>query len=90
MSRSTSEAVWLEEELLLSDEERAFVAREVEIVVSQFAASLSDEDLEVMRESLLRGVLEARRAELVRAATPRSVDESGEILRFRPVLQKIS
>ena len=90
MSRSSSEAGWFEDEPLLSDEERAFVAREVEIVVAQIAASLSQEDLDLMRESLLNGALEARRAELVRAATPRSVDESGELLRFRPVLQKIS
>ena len=65
----------------LTEEERAYFASEVDGVLATFAGSLSDEDLAFMRETLLRSARDARRGELVRAATPRAVDESGEILR---------
>ncbi len=65
----------------LSDEERAYLATEVEGVLARFADSLSAEDLAFMKDALLDSARDARRSTLVRAATPRAVDESGEVLR---------
>ncbi len=63
-------------------DERAFVEAEVDAVLEGYRALLSEEELGWMREQLLTQVGETPAlAQLVSAAAPRSVDQSGEVSR---------
>jgi hypothetical protein len=77
-----------EEDVELSPEEDAFLRREIDVVLASYRGRVPDEQLELMRLALLDGAREGRRAELVRAATPRDVDVSGEVARVGRVPAK--
>lgn len=65
----------------LSLEEDGFLSREVDLVLASYRGRVPDEQLELMRHALLNGAREGRRRQLVRAATPREVEASGEVAR---------
>lgn len=65
----------------LTEEERTYLASEVDGVLATFEGALGAEDLAFMRAALIESAQDARRNELVRAATPRLVDESGAVVR---------
>jgi hypothetical protein len=69
------------EDLDLSPEEEAFLRREIDLVLVSFRERVPARELELMRHALLEGAREGKRAELVRAATPRDVEASGEVAR---------
>jgi len=66
----------------LEEQERKFLDAQVDTALAAFDSSLSQKDLAWMRERLLEAFEDdpALRA-LARAACPRDVDQSGEILR---------
>jgi hypothetical protein len=70
-----------DEESDLSPEEDRFLCREIDLVLASYRGRVPDEQLELMRHALLDGAREGRRRQLVRAATPREVDASGEVAR---------
>lgn len=66
-----------------TDVERAWLEAEVDLALEPFREILPDAELAFMREQLLAGA-DDELAPLVRAAAPREVDESGEVLVRKP------
>lgn len=66
----------------LDQQEEAFVGAYVESALAQWQGKLSENDLGWMRERLIASVREnPELARLARAAVPRDVDQSGEVMR---------
>jgi hypothetical protein len=74
----------IEASAALHDAERSFVEAEVDAVLEAYRGQLPESEIAWMREQLI-GQLEddENLAELARAAYPREVDQSGEIVRTR-------
>jgi hypothetical protein len=88
MGASEAAANMNEEPSALEEQERAFLDAYVDAAVEPYRDQLPPADLAWMREQILAAVYtDPELLALARAAAPRSVDSSAEILR-RPVLSK--